>query len=310
MAEKGSLISLKAACVCAKSNDGRTEKSKEILVESIKKAGSDRTVQKTISWKRKRNCSEKTVLLGWMHFDIFKRKYISVRQARGGGIQHESFNNNVSANEITQKMKSYFFVGRNSFHGKEEEIEFMLGNFQGEKIIPENFKLVNYILQNKLSKTRLYLLTKKNKKKKSKKKEEINEGNLSSTSSSELSDDCILLPEQPLLIGSTTERLALREEIDRAYEESAKIDQIKDASKQQEEIAHVDIVNRRKKLREERAARVLPVPSIILHPATVVQVRHIPLGLVNCIFKDDSIMQNVYDWIGNLQEEPKFFSLH
>ena len=150
-----------AACVCAKSNDGRIEKSKEILVESIKKAGSDRTVQKTISWKRKRNCSEKTVFLGWMHFDIFKRKYISVRQARGGGIQHESFNNNVSANEITQKMKSYFFVGRNSFHGKEEEIEFMLGNFQEEKIIPENFKLVSYILQNKLSKTRLYLLTKK-----------------------------------------------------------------------------------------------------------------------------------------------------
>ena len=28
--EKGPLISLKAACVCAKSNDGRTKKSKEI----------------------------------------------------------------------------------------------------------------------------------------------------------------------------------------------------------------------------------------------------------------------------------------
>ena len=112
-----------------------------------------------------------------------------------------------------------------------------------------------------------------------------------------------------MLIGSTTERLALREEIDRAYEEFAKIDQIKDASKQQEEIAHIDIVNRRKKLREERAARVLPVSSIILHPTTVVQVRHISLGLINCILKD-SIMQNVYDWIGSLQEEPEFFSLH
>ena len=49
LTEKGPLISLKAACVCAKSNDGRTEKSKEILVESLKKAGSDRTVQKTSS---------------------------------------------------------------------------------------------------------------------------------------------------------------------------------------------------------------------------------------------------------------------
>ena len=149
-------------------------------------------------------------------------------------------------------------------------MEFMLGNFQRENIIPESFKLVNYILQNKISKTRLYFLTKKKeKKKKSKKKEkEITEGNLSSTSSLELSD-CILLPEQSLLIESTTERLALREEIDRAYGEFAKIDQIKDASKQQEEIARIDIVNRRKKLREERAARVLPVPSIILHPTTV-----------------------------------------
>ena len=62
-------------------------------------------------------------------------------------------------------MKSYFFVGCNSFHGKEEEMEFMLGNFQRENIIPENFKLVNYILQNKISKTRLYLLTKKKRKK-------------------------------------------------------------------------------------------------------------------------------------------------
>ena len=65
-----------------------------------------------------------------MHFDIFKQKYISVREAREGGIRHESFNNNVSANEIMQKMKSYFFVGRNSFHGKEGEMEFMLGIFQ------------------------------------------------------------------------------------------------------------------------------------------------------------------------------------
>ena len=44
LTEKGPLISLKGACVCAKSNDGRTAKSKEILVESIKKAGSDKTV--------------------------------------------------------------------------------------------------------------------------------------------------------------------------------------------------------------------------------------------------------------------------
>ena len=51
-------------------------------------------------------------------------------------------------------------------------MEFTLGNFQGETIISESFKLVNYIIQNKLSKTRLYLLTKK----KEKKEEEQEEG--------------------------------------------------------------------------------------------------------------------------------------
>ena len=39
LTKKGPLISLKGACACAKSNDGRTPKSKEILVESMKKAG-------------------------------------------------------------------------------------------------------------------------------------------------------------------------------------------------------------------------------------------------------------------------------
>ena len=131
----------------------------------------------------------------------------------------------------------------------------------------------------------MYLLTKnKEKKEKSKKKNiEITESNLSSASSSELSDDCILLSESSLLIGSTTERLALREKIDRAYEKSAKTNQIKDANKQQEESACINMVNRRKKLREERAARVLLVPTIILHPTTVIQVRHISVGLISRI---------------------------
>ena len=41
-------------------------------------------------------------------------------------------------------------------------------------------------------------------------------------------------PESSLLIGSTGGRLALQEETDWACEESAKIDKIKDANKQQE----------------------------------------------------------------------------
>ena len=39
------------------------------------------------------------------------------------------------------------------------------------------------------------------------------------------------------------------------------------------------------------------------------EVCHISVHVINRIFKDDSIMQNAYDWIGSLQEEPKFFCL-
>ena len=75
-------------------------------------------------------------------------------------------------------------------------------------------------------------------------------------------------PEPSLLIGSTAGRLALQEETDWAYEESAKIDKIKDANKQQEESAQINIFNRHPKLREETAACVFSVPSIVLHPTT------------------------------------------
>ena len=75
-----------------------------------------------------------------MHFDIFKRKYISVGEARGDGMRHESSNNNASANEIIQEMKPRVFVSGNSFREKEEEMEFMLDNFKGEKLLPESFK--------------------------------------------------------------------------------------------------------------------------------------------------------------------------
>ena len=112
-----------------------------------------------------------------------------------------------------------------------------------------------------------------------------------------------------MLIGSTTDRIALREEIDRAYKESAKIDQMKDANIQQQESACINIINRRKKRREERTALVLPVPSIILQPTNVVHVCLISVALTSCIFKGDSIMQNAYDLIGSLLNEPRFFSL-
>ena len=114
-------------------------------------------------------------------------------------------------------------------------------------------------------------------------------------------------PQPSLLIGSTAGRLALQEETDWAYEESAKIDKIKDANKQQEESAQISIFNRHPKLREERAACVFQYHP--LYCTQQLEVCHISVRVINPIFKDDSIMQNAYDWIGSLQEEPTFFCL-
>lgn len=111
--------------------------------------------------------------------------------------------------------------------------------------------------------------------------------NTAAISSNEDHEDFGLPDFKSLLIGSSSEREALKDEIDNASKESLKSDEV--------EI-------------ECRKAKVLPFPSTIDHPTTVIQVTHILLRVVSRIFKDVSAtVENSYDWIGSLAEVPEIF---
>ena len=101
-----------------------------------------------------------------MNYDNLKNKYIGVRASRGGGIRTVHFRNETDASVILDEAKTLFFPCGKSNFGNIDKFIVNLGNYKGELIKGnefENFTLSEYIRTNKLSKTRLYMLTRKKK---------------------------------------------------------------------------------------------------------------------------------------------------
>ena len=94
-----------------------------------------------------------------MHYDSVKKKYVHVTEAKGGGVRQCIFQNETSGEEILWKAKEIFFGNKRTLHRTEDDLTFSLGNFKGEVIDDTLFSLENYITSNKLSKTRLYLMS-------------------------------------------------------------------------------------------------------------------------------------------------------
>ena len=163
--ERGHLICLKCfslECENNKSHDSSLpiEIRKKELAISVKKGGTDRLpTSPNVSRLKK-----KSVLLGWMNYDNLKNKYIGVRASRGGGIRTVHFRNEIDASVILDEAKTLFFPCGKSNFGNIDKFIVNLGNYKGELITGnelENFTLSEYIRTNKLSKTRLYMLTRK-----------------------------------------------------------------------------------------------------------------------------------------------------
>ena len=151
---KGDIVTLKAFC----SNSVEALGDTKSLAALVKQTGKERVAMK----KSKGRIAYKKVWLGWTNFDQGKQKYVSIRASRGGGgTRTESFRNGATKEMITKKMKDMFFVdGKNAF-GRLSD--FVLGNFKGQIVCTGNnsFNLSDYIKDNKLVKTRLYLMSKK-----------------------------------------------------------------------------------------------------------------------------------------------------
>ena len=151
LTQMGHIVALKSFC-----RKPDVENLKVKLIDSIKQSANDRTVKKSSN-------QLKTIFLGWQHYDRKKRKYISVREARGGGVRTCKFQLRTSPEELMDKMESLFFKnGKNPYAGRLSLLKAHIGNSNGDILgsRKDGFDLENYIATNGFTRLRLYLLTK------------------------------------------------------------------------------------------------------------------------------------------------------
>ena len=128
------------------------QNAKKTLASYVKEAGKQR-VSKTTR-------DEKSVTLCWKHFDVKKSQYTSVRKSTGGGNRQLTLRIEASYNDIVSVMTDLFFPDGNSTFGSLKQMNVKMGSFKGN-FTEQPFCLKDYIHQNKLCKTRLYLMTRK-----------------------------------------------------------------------------------------------------------------------------------------------------
>lgn len=208
---------------------------------------------------------KKTILAGWMHYNHATEKYVTVRVNKGGGIRNIDFSLDAGRFDILASLKAVFFPQGENCHGHLSTMHVSLGDFTGKVISGNQFSLEHYIKEHKLSKVRLYILTKEYE---TIKEEEDSDDSLdlcfdfdhepqTSKNINKDKEDAERPPIEPVvtdplpstssLIGSTEQRKQLKEEQTDQYEESLLIDQAK---------------SRRKDLKEARAVAIFMLTTV------------------------------------------------
>ncbi|XP_057311866.1 uncharacterized protein LOC130649582 isoform X2 [Hydractinia symbiolongicarpus] len=339
--ERGHIISVKGFCMPMGKN-----KDKEVLINSIRATGKERLEP---SLKKRRNFSTKNVTFGWMHFDAVKNRYVSVRLSKGGGTRNTYFSNDSGMTDLLEFGKTLFFPNGCSIHGHLSDMVVHLGNYKGDIIMDEDFKLANYIYDNKLSKTRLYLLTKV-KNKIQALLEELRSPIIPVTDDSDNSDH----EEKTVIdidkttsertrretsrpirfrhsigspnLSSLTSSLSTTEDKEQSSsggligstEDRERLRQeINDAYQQSLEIdqrkenqkEQEEIKNQRQADLKERRLSFVLPEPGVDEDHVVISVRHPHIGNKVRLFRTGSKMLDVYNWVGSLHEIPEHFQL-
>ena len=198
-----------------------------------------------------------------MHYNLITSKYTVVRTQKGGGNRKLILPNTTTKEDIFKEARQLFFP--NEIGGWHDMIK-DIGNYQGH-VIRDDFILDGYVKKHKLTKTRLYILTRfmplkkqlvhvsdddddfiisdyydpnqisNNSKPNSVESEKptiTNNPSLATSSSPDnnVSSSSITSGRSSGLIGSSSEREKLFEEMDNAYQESLRIDRQKTQQKE------------------------------------------------------------------------------
>ena len=161
---KGDVLALHAFVEAKPNKAERDEKRK--LLQTLKaklprkKSKSKSKGENTTEIKEDPKKTHRKISIGWQHFDKVKNKYISVRLSKGGGSRDISVPINSTRPDISEQMKLVFFPEGKSVFGNASRMKMSLGDYKYEEITDGDFTLMNYVKLHKLSKVRLYLLTK------------------------------------------------------------------------------------------------------------------------------------------------------
>lgn len=318
----GDAIALKAFASSVGTEES-TERKRKLLLDicqtSLNTAKKNRKSPSSALEASEKPKPTRNVQGGWMHYQSSKSKYTVVRLARGGGTRNISIQLHKTMSDILKIFRETFFPDGENIYGKLSNMVIDIGNFKGDRISDNSLTLADYIDQHKLSKVRLYIMTKT--------KQPVND--FDESASEQNSDDVVdddefqqsifhysLLPDlddmftesaenssrvdfenTSTLVGSSAERCALKEEQDKEYTESLAKDQLK-----------AKVKTRQQNLRDGRALRVPDIPRAG-EPYIEVSVRHNTMGLVTRRFSPNHTVSVVYDWIGSMSLIPEHFTL-
>ena len=326
--KKGDIISLKRYCLEVLEDEEKKGKHKEkvALLETILEENkSKRKLEaptgdstQLLKKRKKGKPSEKKALkkiqLGWLHYDEKQKRFVAVRQTKGGGTRDVNFTLDTTADEIIEMGKMLFYPEGFCCFGNVEDMEFSLANYKQEiihsvivdnKVVP--FTLQRYMYSTKLPKVRLYLASKA----KISAHEEKEPLQAQPPLTTEATED---LPEDPFdeilfspMFDVQTTR-ALKAEQDKAYFESLNEDKTKTEKRKQELLLEMQEAEKQENMRQARLQRVPdePPPG---DDAVLVQVRHVNLGIIKRRFHSIDKMMSVYDWVGSRSLLPIHFEL-
>lgn len=241
----------------------------------------------------KKTQTSKKIQIGWQHYSENEKRYVSVRLVKGGGTREISVPIQSSHVEVLRTIKEVYFPDGTSSFGDEDIMTFKVGNFKGEEV-EEQFTLAKYITKYKLTKVRLYLLTRTIDDNDSELLKPVFDNGKDTVSDG--------------LLGTSAERNSLREDQDKEYLDSLRKDQEKEQAKQEELLRRQEEFAIQESLREAREMRV-PAEPDIREAHVKVSVRHVTLGVITRKFPKSGHVGTVYDWVGSLSLTPEYFTL-
>lgn len=158
----------------ADAQDERRDKKKRDLASFLASGGAskDKPLHKKkgggASQEKQNENKKKRLELGWLHQYDDGDTYTSIRAKDGGGTRVVELPGSSRKRDIIDYAKKLFFPNGSSPVGSVNDLAFQLENFQQESVQPtvtypdgtvHPFTLYNYTRSTRLSKTRMYIMT-------------------------------------------------------------------------------------------------------------------------------------------------------